>query len=269
LWFFNPISLYVVALMGQIDVVAVFLTIVAIEFAHKKPTLSAALLGLGAAIKTYPLLLIPFLAFGVEKSWQKRLKLLLIAMGSYLVFVVPYLTTPAFYSDTLTSGLSQRLLLTGVNIGYGETLVLVPLLIILVFIAFLKSVSSKGKLIGYFFVVTSLVVVLTHFHPQWGMWYLPFFLFLLIKMQSLSTDQKWLLGFLFFIGFLATVVLYNDLFLSLGLVSPIDSGVLFLSTPSAIVQKFFESLIIQSLFHSALASGVFWLSYKVLSDKNI
>src|SRR3989304_1130596 len=58
LWFFNPISLYTIAFMGQIDGVAVLLTVLALILARRKSAYSLIFLGLAAAIKTYPILLL-------------------------------------------------------------------------------------------------------------------------------------------------------------------------------------------------------------------
>ena len=54
IWFFNPVTIYVVGFMGQIDILPVMLTVFALLLAKPKPFLAAVLLGLGGALKTYP-----------------------------------------------------------------------------------------------------------------------------------------------------------------------------------------------------------------------
>ena len=57
LWFFNPISIYTVGFMGQIDSLVVMITILAVFYAKRNPYVASVMLGIGALIKTYPLLL--------------------------------------------------------------------------------------------------------------------------------------------------------------------------------------------------------------------
>src|SRR3989344_9433161 len=53
LWYFNPISIYTVAMIGQIDVFVSLLTVLALVWITKHTRLSALVLGLAAAIKGY------------------------------------------------------------------------------------------------------------------------------------------------------------------------------------------------------------------------
>src|SRR4030042_3104271 len=125
-WFFNPVSIYVVAFMGQIDSFVVLLTVISLLYAHKKPILSLIILGLGAAVKTYPLLLIPFFAIIIGKNWRGRFKYFVLGFLPYIFIILPYIRTQAFYSSSFASGLSMRIFELKLPIGYGENIVILP-----------------------------------------------------------------------------------------------------------------------------------------------
>ena len=260
LWFFNPISIYVVGLMGQFDVIPVFLTVLSLVLVKKKLFWAAVALGAGAAIKTYPLLLLPFLAITSSHDRKMQMKLLVIGLIPYLLSVAPFLKSSAFYSDTLTSGLSQRMLQLGLPVGFGEQILIVPaILIAFLFLCIYQDSGRKEKLPFYYLAITLTMVGGSHFHPQWALWALPFVALYFVSVRS------WLIYLFYFVGFLGTVFLFNDKFLTLGLLSPFDSGVFFLPTPAEVFTKVIEPSIVQSIFHTTLlVSGLWivWVAYK-------
>lgn len=96
-WFLNPYSLFSVELLGVPDVVCVFL--VALSFLlmiSKRPFLSAAVLGVGALIKLFPIFLLPPLLLYMSANGASRKQLLsaavagLIGFLGYLAWILPY-----------------------------------------------------------------------------------------------------------------------------------------------------------------------------------
>ena len=260
LWFFNPISLYTVGFMGQIDSIAVLLTVLALFLAKKKSIYATVLLGLGAAFKTYPLLILPFLAIYSGKTWSKRLLSFVLGFGTYLLFILPFITTPAFYSSTFVSGLSQRLFELKLYVGFGENILIVPAILIVLFLfAVSKKLENISQLSNFFLATLFIVVALVHFHPQWALWFLPFLVILVIN--KTKDSSVWVALALLFLGWLGTVLLFDDKFLSWGILAPIDPGILFLPTLSELLHRFFDPLLAQSIFHTLmLASGVYLVS---------
>jgi hypothetical protein len=225
LWFFNPISIYVVAMMGQIDGLAVIWIILALIFAKKYPNLGAISLGIGAAVKSFPLLLLPVYVILVAKSWKQKLVVTLAGMGSYLLWVGGFLGTKGFYEQALTSNLSKSILSAGT-----------PLVICLVFlIALLKHNGKTEKLNNYFLLIAMIVLSGIHFHPQWAMWAIP------MAVIYLSQYKKWWWGLAFFLGWIINLVSFSDKFLTVGLLSPIDFSVFFL--PSLTVPHLFGTIL--------------------------
>jgi len=261
LWFFNPISIYVVAFMSQIDSIAVLMTVLSLFCASKKPKLALVILGLGAAFKTYPLILIPFMALILGITWKKKLIYMFFGFVPYFLTILPFLKTPAFLTSTLVSGLSQRLFELRMSVGYGESILLVPAFLL---ILLLTSVTDKfggiKKLPYFFFAATFVVVGGSHFHPQWSLWFLPFLIITVVKNSNLRKIDLMLSLIFLFVGWLGTIILFNDSFLTWGIISPLDPGILLLPPPSDLVKNYFDPLLLQGIFHTLmLTSGLYIL----------
>lgn len=243
IWFFNPITIYVVGFMGQIDILPVMLTVFALLLAKPKPFLAAVLLGLGGALKTYPLLFLPFLALLSTTNFKRSALIFLAGLVPYLLIIAPFLTTPAFYSDTLTSGLTQRVLQLALPLGFMENLYLVPVILtILVLAAGSLHRGQIHRLSSYWLAVSLLPIVLSHFHPQWLLWSIPFIV--------LCSD--WLSVLIFSVSAMGTILLFPDKFLTWGLISPFNFQILFLPA--------FVNPLLQSLSHSVLVGVSLWIS---------
>ncbi len=242
-WFFNPVTVYVVGFMGQIDILPVMFTVFALILAKPRPFLAAVLLGLGGALKTYPLLFLPFLALLSTTNLKRSALIFIAGLVPYLLFIAPFLTTPAFYSDTLTSGLTQRVLQLALPLGFMENLYLVPVILtMLVLAAGLLHRGQIHRLSSYWLAVSLLPVVLSHFHPQWLLWSIPFIV--------LYSDGLSLLIFSVFA--MGTILLFPDKFLTWGLISPFNFQILFLPA--------FVNPLLQSLSHSVLVGASLWIS---------
>ena len=96
-WFVNPFSVFGVELLGLPDVVCVFLIALSFLLAiSDRPFWSAAVLGLGAFIKLFPIFLLPALLIYMHLHGAQR-KLLMsasvvgaIGFFGYLAWVLPY-----------------------------------------------------------------------------------------------------------------------------------------------------------------------------------
>jgi len=269
-WFFNPVSLYVVGFMGQIDIVAIFLTVLALYFASKKVYLSAFFLGLGALTKSYPLLLLPFFALLVSADLKKQIRVFLVGFATYFVGILPFLGSSPFYESTFISGLSQRIFQTGISLGFGENILLVPfILFILFFVLQQLHVGNLEKIHNYFFLILTTIVVATHFHPQWVLWPIPFLALGIFDNKGKVKKSLILPVVLYFLGWAGTILLFDDKFLTWGLISTLDSGVLFLPTVNQLLTKYTDVLLIQSIFHTLLASAGIFLGIKLTYSKEL
>ena len=270
-WFFNPISIYTVAFIGQFDVLVVLVTILALYKAKSRPYLSSFLLGLGALLKSYPLILLPFFVLLIFSNNFKRLKALVIGLLTYILGISMFLSTPSFFDGTLVSGLSLRIFEMRTSIGFGESILIIPLVLILTLLLIdLKDSGKVNKIYAYFFFVLSLITTGSHFHPQWIIWALPFLAIGLFTNSGKIKKGLWLPVTLFFIGYFGTVFLFEDKFLTWGLISAFDQSVLFLPTIRSLFLEILDVNLIQSLFHTMIFSSSIFIGVNLIfkNEKN-
>lgn len=263
-WFFNPVNIYAIVLMGQFDIIPTFLTVLALFLLlkKKKAGLAAIALGLGGALKSYPLLFLPFLVIVSSKDWRQRIKLFVFGLLPYGLFVFPFLGSVYFRQSSFVSGLSQRMFLLGLNIGFEEQILLVVLGLTFLLLLADWKIKAPENLPGYFLSLPLVILAGSHFHPQWLLWATPFLALLLAKEKKLLLPIAILI-----IGWLGTVFLFNDKFLTWGLISPFDSGVFFFPTVRELIKNVFEPKLLQSLFHTLFSASALWICYLVITHK--
>lgn len=89
LWLINPINLYTTYVMGQIDILMVFLVLLAI-WIFKKSWLLASISLVGAVmVKTYPIIIMPVVILLGSKTLQRA-----IIMGGFCVVLFIFLNFP-------------------------------------------------------------------------------------------------------------------------------------------------------------------------------
>lgn len=216
LWLFNPVNLYASYMMGQFDLIPVFFTVLTLYFVKKqKFPLGAVSLGLGAAFKVYPLLLlIPLMM--LETKWVKRIKLGVIGVLPYLISILPYLPSPGFRSSALLAGLTQKTLFATIPVSGGESLMLFPLAIFLIYILFLYARNMPSMLWEKFFVLLSVFFVFTHFHPQWLVWLTPFLIIDLVTKKF-----KHVIPAILILGCFILSLFFFDKSLTVGIFAPL------------------------------------------------
>jgi len=263
-WFFNPVNIYTIVLMGQFDIVPTFLTVLALYLAteKKKIALGAIALGLGGALKSYPLLFLPFLTVLTLKNWWSRMKLFCVGFLPYALLVGPFLGSIYFRQSSFVSGLSQRMFFLGLDIGFEEQILLVVLALVFLFLLADRRESGSGNLTAYFLAIPLIILAGSHFHPQWLLWVTPFLALVFARKKSLFLPIVILL-----LGWLGTVLLFNDKFLTWGLFSPFDSGVFFFPPLRDLVANFIPPSLLQSLFHTIFSGAAFWISFSMITGK--
>ncbi len=257
IWFFNPISIYIVAMMGQFDGIPAFLTVVSLVLVSRQPYLSVFILGLAAALKSYPLFLLPFMVLFLGKTWFTRIKFLAIGLSTYLITIIPYLRTPEFYEDALVSNLSQRIFEISLPIGFNERLLIIPGII--VFLFFLSEKQGGRHIFPYFLAIPLVFLAGSHFHPQWTMWALPFLIVGIVR------HKLYFPAAIFLVGWVATIALFQDKFLTWGILGPVEPALLFLPAPMELISP--SSVLIQSLMHTAMTTASIWILWRVFINK--
>ena len=256
LWYFNPISIYTVAIIGQFDIFPVFFTVASLALFHKKKFFwSVVCLGLGASLKTYPLLLLPFVSLAASEKWPRRIGLFIAGLVPYLIFITPFIRDPNFITNVLASGLSQRLFSAEVSIGFDKGVMLVPAAILVLFFHFANQKEKMSRLPYYLSAVLLVALSVSHFHPQWVLWALPFVVILLTK-----RFQVWPMV-LFSLSWVAVLAFFPDNFLLWGVLSPLEPQVF--SLPS-IISIMPDTLPWQNLAQTFFAAASIWLAVEAV-----
>lgn len=220
LWLLNPFTLYLIYVLGNFDILPVFLMVLSLYLIQRNRLyLAFFIYGLAIALKLYPLIFLPFFLFLSSASLSAKIKHLLIALLPLVVTTTPFLVNPTFITSFQSSGLSQKILQTKL-----WHLPIFPLIYLIIFTIFLVKPSKN---LGFFLPLFLFFVSLVNFHPQWLLWFFPF-LFLPNIRLSVFIPLTICLFFTF---------LLNDNYLFWGHLIPIDSNFVNLSSPYLILSQ--------------------------------
>lgn len=251
LWLFNPISIYLVYILGNFDILPVLLTVIAYYFLIKKNALSFVVLGFAVALKLYPLMLLPFFLLHRPHKLQTILTNIFLALLPVIITLIPFAYNSTFWTSFFSSGLTQKLIeIRLLNVH------LFPVLYLILLYHYFKQ-QKFGISILYLFIS---FVTLINFHPQWLLWFLPFILPLYIQNKKIHLGLI-ILSILLFIY----ISLFNDQYLFWGHLTPIDPNFPNLISPHQIIFHFIGDNV--HLAHSFLHL-VFPLIYLCLIRPN-
>jgi len=267
IWLFNPITIYSALMMGQNDMLAIAPFLCGWWLMKKYPWVAFFIFGLASGVKTYPLIWAVFMALTYIKFpvW-KRLVLLIVSTVVYYLPMLPFLKYDYFRVDVLNSGLASRIFEPGIDIGLGDRVLVVPLILgILVLVAISKkigkSISGVAKLLG---AANLIILGFIHFHPQWLIWVAPFLAIYVAKKKKELFSLILLFGVMIWV-----ILLFDDKFLYWGLLSPLNNGLLNLPLlRDVLFDKGINVILLSNLLHSlAAVIGGYWF-WKVVSEKN-
>src|SRR3989344_6668311 len=203
LWMLNPVTLYATFMIGQIDILPTFFTVLSLYFASKKRyNYSLLSLGLGMSYKMWPALLIIPAALIFKSTFWERLKLIVIGVLPFILSVLPFVNSPAF-RYMVFSPKSQKMLymiwpVTGAEGIYPFILILTLIYFYLYFNEIMRNLNS------IFTIILLLIFSVTHYHPQWFLWVTPFLIVELVEsnfkhlLPVLTFVASWVIITLFF-----------------------------------------------------------------------
>lgn len=261
LWMANPLTLYATFMMGQIDILPVFFSVLALYFTkNKKYRATMICLGIGGSYKMYPLLFIIPAAFVIRKDMFNRLKLMLWGFIPFALTIVPYLKSKAF-RYMVFSPKSSKMLFMKWNVSGAEYLLPFILILTLIF-AYSYYSTKKHALPLYFLSILLMTYSLTHYHPQWFLWVTPFFVWQLVT----SKLKYWELVTLF-VGVWLVITLFFEPSLSVGLFAPINHNLLKAKGLTDILDPYTDVFQLKSIVRSVFAGGVLFYLFKLFSEE--
>jgi hypothetical protein len=256
-WLFNPLTLYAVYMLSQFDILAVFSTVAALYFTRQNKIIPAAIaLGLGAMIKSYPLLFVPFVLLRA-KSLKSALLSLAGLSGALLLPIIPVISSSAFRYTMTHSNLMQSIFESGIGVGGNQQLIFFIIAYVLAF-WFSYNRRNNSDLTAEFFTVTLSVLVFSAYHAQWVLWCLPFAAIIWARTQG----KLWAVFTGAVVGFLLLAWLIPDQFALLGLLTPINPQVLQFPALPDLVKKVTDPGFIITVSRTLLFSSGLLLIYK-------
>lgn len=246
-WLFNPLSLYLIYVLSNFDIIPVFFSVLALYFLKKSRfTLTYIFLGIAFALKIYPLLFFPFFIFYYRLNIKKIIQNTFIFLLPAIISIIPYVFNSAFLNSISGSGLTQKII---------EFKILnFPVYPVIYLTALAVYFFSKNKNLEKTFLFLFLTfVVFVDFHPQWLLWFLPF-----LVSPVTSTKHDLFLFILFILVSLAYVFLINDRYLVLGHLMPIDPSFIQLNNPYSII--FHKFSLIPEHIQNYLKYGLAFIS---------
>jgi len=244
-WLFNPISIYLIYILGNFDIVPTFLTLLAFYFIKtNKQFWSYLTIGFAIALKMYPIMFLPFLFFYDKKNILKNIQYSIFSLIPLILSVLPFVKQQSFYDSFFGSGLTQKILEYRIN---GLPIFPVFFLLILIIYYFSKSKNKFEIAILQIFLI---FIGLVNFHPQWIMWFFPFIITFFVN--SKIKDKLFLT--IFFILILTYILLFNDNYLTWGHLIPIDPNFINITSPYQLIKlrTSIDPSLIQKNIHSLL-----------------
>lgn len=241
-WLFNPFTILLIYAYGNIDILPVFFSVLALYFLKINKGLLAGLsLVLGAAVKAYPLLLIPALLLTGEKI-NTKLRNIIVALVAFIFIIFPF-WSESFVTSAFSSGLTNRLFEFGIDIGHTRKL---PYYFILYAIFFIyQLISNKKDHLLFFFSVTLLLVGLVDYHIQWTLWFVPFMVILAVLRKQLF----FLFLALIVVAFIPPLII-SDKFMSVALYTPVSSIFTQASSPYLFLANIIDPVLVQRTIKS-------------------
>jgi len=244
-WLFNPISIYLIYILGNFDIVPAFLTLLSFYFIkNNKQFWSYLAIGFAIALKMYPIMFLPFLFFYDKKNIFKNVKYAVFSLVPLILSIVPFLKQKSFYDSFFGSGLTQKILEYKIS-----GLPIFPTFFLLILIMYYFS-KSKYKFEIAILQTFLIFIGLVNFHPQWIMWFFPFIIILFIN----SKIKEKIFFIIFFSLIFTYILLFNDNYLIWGHLIPIDSDFINLTSPYQLIKlrTSFDPSLIQKNIHNLL-----------------
>ena len=245
LWLFNPISIYLIYILGNFDILPTFLTVLSFYFLKKEKLFYSYLfIGIAIALKVYPIIFLPLIYFYKPKNFIKNFKFVGISLLPIIITIIPFIAQTSFIESFLGSGLTQKIL--------EFKLFKLPIFPIFYLIILINYFFSKSK---YKFEIAStqiffIFIGLVKFHPQWIIWFFPFILVLFIN----SNIYNKILFIIFFILIFTYIFLFDDNFLFWGHLIPIDPAFVDLTSPFQLIKlkTHLNPILLQRQVHKLL-----------------
>jgi hypothetical protein len=197
LWAFNPIAIYVSSMLGQVDIyIALFLAVGLLAYQKNRPFLASVLIAISALFKPAGLIIFPLIGlhyYVTKKNLLKSLLIVATGFGIYLLGILPYLHSVTYKYYALFAEQIGKSTYAGISIASGTD---IPFFFIFFALTIVLIWKKKISLSTATTVALLSSLVFSHFHPQWLIWIMPWFIISAVKsgdyFMYLLTSFCWL-----------------------------------------------------------------------------
>src|SRR3989304_1604912 len=269
-WIFNPIIIFVLYIFSRHDIIAVFVTLIALLLAKKdRKYWAIIILGLSIALRFFPILILPVLVLYLVRTKQDYIILSLAGVSGIAAVeilcrfyfgksvILPLLNTQHF--EYL---LMPKLDLVAGSHGSIFIFIAVYIVIILSFLHIKKK--SFDILLNYCAIIYLAYLGICFFHPQYMIWVVPFLIIIFVRRKSLLY-YHWIQFALLII----LLIYWGDL-VTKYVFAPIDHKYfVYLTGIIPIIERFYDSAAFVNIFRSIFTGISLWMIYLIYKDTKI
>ena len=263
-WMLNPVAIFASFIFGQFDIIPTFFMVLAIYFINKLKFDAAAIsLGLGAAFKTWPLLLLPTLVLGLAHSSVERVRLTFWGIVPFLITSLPFITDKAYVQAVLLNEQSLRIAAATINVGTFDMFAIFVAAYAVIVLHCFNSPRTPSVIWRWMFAILLSFYSLSLFNPQWFVWVAP-----LAGLASASNRKMLWYYVLLCVCFLVYTFNWGTA-LAGNLFAPLDPTFFrSLPAPKDLIAQIMDSNRFILLFRSVFTGTGLWTAYLALSTPN-
>lgn len=210
LWMINPFAIYSSFIHGQYDIIPVFFVVIALLCANRnRPYAMSFFIGVGAAIKSWPFLLLLPAVLLVERDLWKRIKLFAFGLSPYIAVLIPFQLKDMgrmAAKQTMGAQINDRFTQLHLFIGRSEFTAGVEDIVYIFFLLYALIMlhiyikreaiirDGHGAVLRYWTITMVVLFSTIFFHPQWFLWLTPLLILLFAEHKALrGAEMLWLL----------------------------------------------------------------------------
>lgn len=181
LYWGSPVLFYITYLHGQLDVLPVFLLIVAVYLLlHERLILSALVFACGMAAKTHLFVILPFIGVYIWQNTHSLKRILqfgVLSIIGFLTINLPYLLSNGFVKMVLLNTEQKKVAAAQIQfVGQPGAFYLIPALLVILLVMSLKlRIHNRDVFLAFIGFAFGAFLIFISPMQGWYFWIIPFF----------------------------------------------------------------------------------------------
>lgn len=264
-WVLNPLVIFVLYIFARHDIIAIFITLLALMLAkYNKKYWAIILLAVGIAMRFFPIMILPFAIVFLAK--KRRDYAVLFSVGIAGLIAIEAFSHLYFGKSVIFSLLNAQhfdyILSAKLDLIIHDRIYLFIVAYGLLLFSFIHKKEKSFMLFLNYCAMTYLLYVATsYFHPQYLLWAVPFLVILFVRKNSLYYYHIAQMALLMFI-----LIYWGDLVTKF-LIAPVDiKFALYSVGPIPLIERFYSSVKFVNIIRSAFTAVSLWMIYLIYRD---